>query len=401
MGKLRGFLLKYFLFRFFNSLLFLYPVMAIMFSANGVSDIGLSVLFSFWSATVILFLPLVGYLGDRYSRHAIMMSGNLACAAAFIVFIVFPNFFGYLFGFLLWGYKWAVDGSTGEAFLYDELKTMGARRLYLRISSKASAIGYFALLLGSVGSFIAARFGYEFVSGITAIAMLIAASCFAIIVERQAKSHMRAPHRSHWMVLKQIRAGFSAIKNVKYLMMSVILVAAAGSLAYMDDLVPKLSMEYGIDMAYVGLVLGAISIANMIGNFFAEAFAKIKWRALVFGMAMIGAAFAFFPVVGKYGFLITMFLCGFVYAVTSVNIRARIQAALPSNRRARACAFIELAGNAIQIAFYGIIALGATMSGYKLGFAIIGLVVLAIGLITFLHTKQPKLVQSPKSKVQS
>ena len=49
MSNVSKFLVKFYAFKFLNMCVFLYPVMAVMFGANGVSDVGIGTLMAIWA----------------------------------------------------------------------------------------------------------------------------------------------------------------------------------------------------------------------------------------------------------------------------------------------------------------------------------------------------------------
>ena len=82
-------------------------------------------IFTIWAATAIVLEVPSGVLADKYSRRLILFVGQLFSVAGFVCWGLFPHFWGFLLGFVLWGTKSALSSGTFEALICDELKRFG------------------------------------------------------------------------------------------------------------------------------------------------------------------------------------------------------------------------------------------------------------------------------------
>jgi MFS family permease len=222
--------------------------MALMFQNNGLSEIQISTLLILWAVFVMVFQPIVGGLGDRYSRKIILLCGQLCKAVAFVLFLMIPNFWGYLLGFAFWGIQWAIEASVCDAFVYDELKCMKAANKYVSVSGKMLAFLNAGLLVSTVGSFIVAEHGYDYVIVITIIAMLLSVFSVASIKMIQPKSYRKSNHNS-W--IDSVWRGAKAVLGIKYLLPTMIILSCVIAIADLDDYIGLLGNEIGISLRYI------------------------------------------------------------------------------------------------------------------------------------------------------
>ncbi len=119
---MRSFLLKIYSYRFFDDLILVYPLYTVMFADKGVTPAQIAVLLSVWSVTSLLLEIPSGVWADRYSRKNILFIGQIIRAVGYFIWLISPNFLGFLVGFLCWGIKSALTSGTLQALIYDELK---------------------------------------------------------------------------------------------------------------------------------------------------------------------------------------------------------------------------------------------------------------------------------------
>jgi MFS family permease len=101
-----------------------------------------------------------GVIADRWSRRQILAWAQLARGVGFVVWLIYPHFWGFFVGLQLWGIKSAFTSGTYEALLYDELKARGLAPDYTRIFGRTRAVQSGGVLLAALGAAVVVRFGY-------------------------------------------------------------------------------------------------------------------------------------------------------------------------------------------------------------------------------------------------
>ena len=65
--------------------------------------------------------------------------GQLFSVAGFVCWGLFPHFWGFLLGFVLWGTKSALSSGTFEALICDELKRFGHEADFVKVDGRSLA----------------------------------------------------------------------------------------------------------------------------------------------------------------------------------------------------------------------------------------------------------------------
>jgi MFS family permease len=376
--KLKSFLFNVYAFKLLSGCVFLYPVMSIMFLKNGVSNIEISILFALWAFFTFIFQPFVGNIGDKFSRKKLLLIGQFAKIVCFAIFIMIPNFTGYLIGFVFWGLQWAIEASTCEAFVYDELLCLDAKERYTEVSGKMLAFQQIGFFISTLGSFIAAAKGYNFIMFITIICMFLSAVFICRIKMIQPTSFVK---QKNGRLLKHIKIGVKTIARIKYLTLTMFILSCVISVAELDDYLGLIGTEIGVPMKFIGIMFALANISEMMGGFAAKYFAKFSVRSisliimimgLVFGLASISDIYIIWPI---------LFAGYFIYAIIRISLTTKIQNAVPSNRRSMVLSLYDMMGQASIMIFYGLIAIGSTLSGYKLGYLLCGSAIIFLGII--------------------
>jgi len=134
----RAFLARVYAFRFLDGFVLIYPLYTVMFAARGLSPSQVAATLMAWSVTGFLLQIPMGALADRFSRRWLLCLGQVLRGVGFVVWMLQPDFGGFLVGMVLWGVKSALTNGTFEALVYDELhaiagKFVGNRYTLLRV----------------------------------------------------------------------------------------------------------------------------------------------------------------------------------------------------------------------------------------------------------------------------
>ncbi|MCX5266786.1 MFS transporter [Streptomyces sp. NBC_00199] len=167
---------------FLDEFVLLYPVYALLFADAGLSVGEISSLFVLWSLTGVLLEVPSGAWADAVSRRLLLWTGPLLGAAGFALWVLFPSYWAFAAGFVLWGARGALGSGALEALVYEELDRAGAADRYARVMGRAHALGQVAVMAatGLAGPVFAAG-GYPAVGAASVLACLLCAAtavCF-------------------------------------------------------------------------------------------------------------------------------------------------------------------------------------------------------------------------------
>ena len=155
-------------YRFLDSLTLIYPFYTVMFAEAGLTPIQIGVVLAAWSMTAIVLEIPTGALADRVSRRWLLLIAQLIRGVGFLLWFLFPGFWGFLIGLVLWGVKTALVSGTFEALLFDELKAEGREHVYARAIGRAQTGRFLGVMVSALGAAALAGVGYQALTLITA-----------------------------------------------------------------------------------------------------------------------------------------------------------------------------------------------------------------------------------------
>ncbi|MDD6792869.1 MAG: MFS transporter [Thermobifida fusca] len=131
---------------FFQDLIPLYPVYALLFADTGATDGQISALFALWTLVAFTFEVPSGLLADRWARRPLVAAAPLLAGAAFALWTLFPSFPVFAAGFVLWGAGGALGSGAFQALVYDTLAAAGRTSDYPRLIGRSRALATGAVL---------------------------------------------------------------------------------------------------------------------------------------------------------------------------------------------------------------------------------------------------------------
>jgi MFS family permease len=140
----------YLLFRFFQDFALVYPVYMILFRETGLDHLQTASLLAIWAVAMMALEIPSGIIADIWSRKATVAIGQLLKGSGFLLWLLFPSYWGFAGGFILWGFQEALSSGTVEALLYDALKSEGRADRFVAISGWGLFVSRAAVLV-SVG----------------------------------------------------------------------------------------------------------------------------------------------------------------------------------------------------------------------------------------------------------
>lgn len=132
----------------------IYPFYVIMFGERGgVSAAGVGVLLAIWMIVSVLAEVPTGIIADKMPKKWSLVLGHIMQLAAFTIWLIVPNFIGYLIGFVVWGVGEAFLSGAFQAYLYESLNEDN-KKAFGKIYSRSSAFTMLAYTTGSLLAFV-------------------------------------------------------------------------------------------------------------------------------------------------------------------------------------------------------------------------------------------------------
>src|SRR3954469_2991987 len=90
--------------RFLDAFVLIGPFYTLMFAERGLTPAEIGIVLASWSLTGLALEVPCGVLADRVSRRWLLAAAQLSRTLGFGVWLAFPGFWGFLAGFMLWGF---------------------------------------------------------------------------------------------------------------------------------------------------------------------------------------------------------------------------------------------------------------------------------------------------------
>ncbi len=372
---MRRFLASIYAFRFFDALIPIYPLYAVMFVDHGLSAGEVGAALAVWSVTAFCVQIPAGVWADRWSRRGILAVAQLVRLAGFAVWLGWPHFWGFVAGFVLWGVKSGLTGGCFEALVYDELKAAGRERDYTRIAGRAEAVQFAGLLAASVLAAPLAPMGYGvlLVASLTACALAAAAALAFPKAPRSASA-------GDLDYLAHLHLGLAQAPRAPGVPGLVLFITATLALGgALDEFWSIFASRAGLPHGAVALFIGAMSGGQAIASALAHRARRLPTWVFHALFALNGALLAVAAAVFRPESVLLLIAFSGGFKAINVVFEARLQEAAPSETRATigsVKSFVAEVGMTLLYLSFGPLAQAA---GYRVAFLATGGLIGAIG----------------------
>lgn len=244
---------KYYLYRFFNELMPIYPLYMLMFEKGGMSIEQMSGLLAIWSIPAVLLEIPTGIIADHYSRKNMLLLGQLLRAIGYLTWIFAGDFWSYALGFILWGISGAFRSGSEEALLFDSLKLEGVESTFEQVLGKGRFLSGISTILASViGGFLGMHYGF-----LPALLLSVLSSLLgAIIVLYMKEANLYRENRIEKQINSKAHTFIEALSFIRkrkdillFCLLALLVITTAGMLDEYDQLIAK---SFGLSITMIG-----------------------------------------------------------------------------------------------------------------------------------------------------
>ncbi len=327
---LKAFLFKIYLHRFFGAFIFIYPLYAVMFVERGLSALKIGIILAVWAGTTVLLEVPSGILADKYSRKKILFWAEMLQIVGYLFWLFWPNFWGFLVGFVFWGAKVALATGTFEALVYDELKTYRQNKQYTKIIGRAKGFDFLGTVLASLLASAAILRGYSLVLILSLFSLAL--SALTILLLPKVKQTLLTKKKGHVAFLKEGVRQAVAQKGVLALLVFLALMFTFWYV--LEEFFPIFGEQVSLPKYALGPFIAILFGAQAVGSFLAHHFQEHSLKRIYFlfglnGLILACAAFWFKPAA-----ILSLLLFACLYKVVEVIIEGALQQRVPSDTRA-------------------------------------------------------------------
>ncbi|MGN9837730.1 MFS transporter [Nonomuraea sp. H19] len=346
-----------YLYAFFGEFILLYPVYTLLFADAGLSVAETSSLFVIWAVTGMVLEVPSGAWADTVSRRLLLCLGPLLAGTGFALWILFPSYWVFALGFVLWGAEGALVSGAFEALAYEELERLGQESRYAAVMGRAESAGLVAdaVAIGLAVPVFAVG-GYLAVGVASVVACLVCAATALALPEHRTPATGAAGSYS-----AVLRAGIAEARTDRGVLNAVLLVAFVTAIwGALEEYVPFLGIETGVAKTAVPLLILLVWIGATAGGLLSGAARRMPARAYALTIALAALAMAAGAMSGHpAGFALIAVAFG-VFQLAGVVADARLQERISGTARATVTSVAGLGTNLVTLGVY--LAYGAASS---------------------------------------
>ncbi|MFJ5990256.1 MFS transporter [Lentzea sp. NPDC092896] len=340
----------------------MYALYALLFADSGLSDAQISVLLAIWSLTAVVFEVPSGALADRFSRRGSLVVAGALQAAGYAAWVLFPSFWGFAAGFVLWGLGGTLTSGAFEALLYDGLAAGGDEDQYGRLNARVDTIELIAQVPVAVVATALFSFGGYQLAGWASVAMCLASSVIALRFPEPERDSGEDDEPGYFATLK---TGLKASIPIKRAVLAVALVYALDAF---EEYFTLLAQDWDVPTVWVPLATIGIPLMGAAGASLGGRLPFRGWVLFASGALLIVAAWLAVPPA-----IVLLGLFYGLYRFVLVHVETELQHRIESDARATVTSVAAIASEFVAFAVYGLWVLGSAIA--------IGVLVLGVALI--------------------
>lgn len=386
--RLRRFLTNAYAFRFFDQLIFFYPLFTIFFVENGVPDSNVSLLLIIWALSVMAAQIPVAAFASILRPKTLVIFGQLMKISCFALWFLWPTFGGFAIGFMLWGIQWAIDATVFETLLYDELRALKKKSIYAKICGRQAFVGAIAAMIATSGSLML-FLGYGFVVAITAICIAMS----VLFILRMENSSPSAARSAGLRIGKTMKLSMKILKQSPHLAMLLTLLCLLGAINAFDDYIGLIGTDLGVPVEFVGGLFLMNVFCKNTGKLIAHKFEKVKDWIFFAGMFTLAGLFAGASAIYTMPALPLIGCMFFVQGILIVLAMSRFQHGISSSCRIMMLSIISIFSNVFTIGMYMLVGGGILLGGYSWSLGLLGAVCVIAGIWAAMFMGKQKRVK--------
>lgn len=328
------------------------PIMALYIllfdKSGGLSFEQIGILFSVWSLSFLIAELPTGVLADYWSRRNVIIMGALLKIIGFSIWLVWPSFWGYLIGFMLWGFMIACSSGSTAALLRSELESMGERKQFTRYYGYMSAGLATGYLLGYL---TAAILTLRYANALIILTIISAFITLPLLLTIKESSYQR---KSSY--LQTMMSGFKEIRrSPKLQIISFILFSIFMIYGVLEELIPRVYDTFGVSERGISLF---VALTYFFSAFILTKLEKYAKAPLWLQTLAIGGGLSFLLLsFSQAGFVGAVFLLSFglIMELLRSLFLHHIQDAVEGDEKATISSIPGLAGGLLGALAYVVI----------------------------------------------
>jgi MFS family permease len=371
---------RWYAFGYLREVVLMYPVYAIMMGAHGIAPLELSVLFIVWSGSALVFEVPSGVLADRYSRKRLLVASGLIKGSVFVVWWFAPNFWGYLCGFIVWGFGSSLVSGTSESFLFDTLKQRAQPEAFARIYGRGLMANSLGVATALAAGGYAAQAGYAIPMAESALAPMLASLIVVFTFVEPPRSGLPL---AHTRATDTLVAGVKEVRGNRAMMWTVAMFASlVTAYGVLDEYIgPFLTETRSFSLGAIGVIYAALYAMRTLGMEAAHRLPAGSLRAIAVVLGIGSLALGTSTVLTGFAIAVAIGIYFALTAAAEVLLQTQLQQQIEGTARATVTSLAKMAQHACEPAFLLFIGGVAQAWSFNAAFAGVAAITLALAIV--------------------
>lgn len=314
------------IYRFFDELIFIYPMYLFMMQDYGLNFFQISMLLSVWSITTLVLEYPSGVIADKFCRKNILcFAQSMRCFGLFL-WLLYPSYEGFLIGFIFWGISGAFNSGTFEALLYEYLEDHKKVNEFTRYSGYMNAIGLIGTFLAAVGATLTVKLGYSFALMISIAALLISTGAIYFVPSKLSNETRNDKASLGFLLIP--------VESTNVFRLLIFISATLALMKTLEEYIPVLGENIGINHHQIGYFVAVLSGTQAMASSIAHRFKNFsiyRLYSMMFANSLILIA-ATLTLHSSSIYLLLVFF--FIFKIFEIVIEGKIQKQIPNSMRA-------------------------------------------------------------------
>ncbi|MFD5825624.1 MFS transporter [Lentzea sp. NPDC060358] len=333
-----------------------------LFADSGLSDAQISVLLAVWSLTAVVFEVPSGAVADRFSRRSCLVASGVLQALGYAAWVVFPSFWGFAAGFVLWGLGGTLQSGAFEALLYDGLAANGDEDLYGRLNARVDTIELIAQVpVAVIATALFSLGGYQ-LAGWLSVATCLVSSVVALRFSEPPRGSDEDDEPGYFATL------LTGLRETVPVRRAVLAVALVYAIDAFEEYFTLLAQDWHVPTVWVPLATIGVPLTGAAGASLAGRLPLRGWVLFASGLVLIAAAVLAVPVA-----IVLLGLFYGLYRFVLVHVETELQHRIESDARATVTSVAAIGSEFVAFAIYGLWVFGAASA--------IGVLVLVVAVV--------------------
>ncbi|GLK08479.1 MFS transporter [Streptosporangium carneum] len=400
----------------------LYPVYALLFAETGLSVSEISSLFIVGAVTGMLLEVPSGAWADAVSRRLLLSIGPLLAAAGFALWFLFPSYWMFALGFVLWNAGASLRSGSLEALVYEELVRLDAAERYATIMGRVRAVGLVSVAAATAAAAPVLAFGGYFALGTASVltCLLCALAGTALpetrgeagaavpaspegavsslpeqpeqpeqseersersVAPRAAEASDSPPEEASGRYVAVLRAGLAEVRDNRPVRGALLLVSVVTAIwGGLEEYVPLLAAATGVSETAVPMLVLVVWGGVAAGGLLAGVAGRLPVRTFAVLLAVASLAMAAGALTRQPVGLVLVGAGFCVFQLSSVIADARLQQTITGPSRATVTSLAGIGMDGGTVLVYGVYAAVSSFTGHGVVFALFAVPYLCVAL---------------------